>query len=509
MTDVLAPPSADVIINATNLRMTFGGTAALDGANISVRRGTIHGLVGENGAGKSTALGAIVGRLQVESGEIDIDGHEVSRISARAIRNLGVVAIYQELTTVPGLSACANVYLGQTPSRGGFLARDAMRSRYDSVCKEIGLSIPGGARAGDLSVADQQMLEIMRALESGARIILLDEPTTSLVQSERETLFRIMRDLRSAGETTMVLVSHNLPEVLAICDEITVMRNGVTAATGPVEEWNRERLIASMLGDAAPTMLASHRATTPAGHEDLLRVEDLNVPGMLSDVSLHASRGEILGVAGLVGSGRTTLLRALAGLEPSARGKIVVDGVPTAWPNSVRRALRLGIALIPEDRKRQGLLLHMTGRENIGICSLRYFSRWGFMRNKKMKQEVGDTAKDFALDRRRLEQPVRNLSGGNQQKVLLARWQMKSPKILLADEPTKGIDVGAKESVMTSLRVFADKGATVIVVSSDLEELTTLADRVIVVAAGRLTAELDAGATGVSVDRMLSAAFAE
>jgi rhamnose transport system ATP-binding protein len=499
----------DVIIKATNMHMTFGGTAALDGANISVRRGTIHGLVGENGAGKSTALGAIVGRLQIDFGEIEIEGREMSRSSARAIRGMGVVAIYQELMTVPGLSACANVYLGQTPSHGGFLAQSEMRTRFELLCKDVGLSIPAGARAGDLSVADQQMLEIMRALESGARIILLDEPTTSLVQSERETLFRIMRDLRKAGQTTMVLVSHNLPEVLDICDEITVMRNGVTAAAAPVGEWSRERLIASMLGDAAPTMLASHRSTASTCNEELLCVDGLNVPGMLDDVSFRACSGEILGVAGLVGSGRTTLLRALAGLEPSARGKIAVDGVGTSWPRSVRRALRLGIALVPEDRKRQGLILQMSGQENIAICNLRHFSRWGFVRNQKMKREIGDTAKLFALDKSRLSQPVQNLSGGNQQKVLLARWQMKGPKILLADEPTKGIDVGAKESVMTSLRSFADNGATVIVVSSDLEELTTLADRVIVIAAGRLMTELEGGAEGVSVDRMLSAAFAD
>lgn len=503
-----AVPTKDVIISAAGLGKMFGGIAALAGANLTVRGGTIHALVGENGAGKSTVLGAITGRLWVDSGQILLDGNDVTRITPRAARKLGVAAIYQELTIIPALTACANVYLGQTPARGGVVLQRAVRTRFEALCRRVGVSIPADARAGDLSVADQQMLEIMRALESGARIILLDEPTASLVQAERENLFRIMRELRSDG-VTMVLVSHNLGEVLAICDDITVFRNGATVATGPVGEWTRDRLLGAMLGQAAPDLLASHRTGEPVGDVEMVRIDDLHVPGVLDGISIRTYRGEILGVAGLVGSGRTTLLRAIAGLEPTATGGLTVDGNRTHWPTTVRRALHLGIALIPEDRKVQGLLLHMSSRENVGISSLKRYSRWGFVRRRKMSREVGDLVKVYSLDPSRIEQPARNLSGGNQQKVLLARWQLTKPKVLLADEPTRGIDVGAKVSVLESLRAFANDGATVIVVSSELEELTVLADRVVVLSGGRLVEEIDAGPKGVSVDRMLAAAFAD
>jgi ABC-type sugar transport system ATPase subunit len=499
------------LIEATEMRKSFGGIIALRGAGLAIRPGTIHALVGENGAGKSTALGAIAGRLQLDSGSISIDRHDASRITPRAAQALGVAAIYQELTIIPGLSACANVFLGHTPTRGGgFVETSTMRRRFEDVCARVGVSVPPGDRAGDLSVADQQMLEIMRALESGARIILFDEPTSSLVQAERETLFRIMKELRADG-VTMILVSHNLNEVLTISDEITVFRNGQTVKTQPADRWSRDALLAAMLGQAAPDLLASHRAAVPAdvNPRPLISVDGLHVAGVLEGISIESHPGEILGIAGLVGSGRTTLLRAIAGLERTAHGKLVVDGSEVRWPVAARQARRVGIALLPEDRKGQGLLMHMSSRENIGIGSLQMYSRAGFVRRRKMKRDVRDVAKMFALDPDRLEQPVRNLSGGNQQKVLLARWQLAGPKVLLADEPTRGIDVGAKAAILASLRAFANAGATVIVVSSELDELTVLADRVVVLARGRLVDEIRATTTGVRADRMLSAAFAE
>ncbi len=354
------------------------------------------------------------------------------------------------------------------------------------------------------------MLEIMRAVESGARIILLDEPTSSLVQAEREILFRILRELRADG-VTMLLISHNLNEVLAISDEITVFRNGQAVNTAPTDQWTRDALLAAMLGQAAPDLLASHRSETPtdARAGSLISIDNLHVPGILDGISIESRPGEVLGIAGLVGSGRTTLLRAIAGLEPTARGEMVVDGTAVRWPTTARRARRLGIALVPEDRKGQGLLMHMSISENLAISNLHAYSRAGFVRRRPMKRETRDVAQMFALDTTRLDQPVRNLSGGNQQKVLLARCKLASPRVLLADEPTRGIDVGAKASILVCLRDFANAGATVIVVSSELEELTALADRVVVLAHGRLADEFLASTNGVRADRMLSAAFAE
>jgi ABC-type sugar transport system ATPase subunit len=505
MTDITPQASPDNVISAVGLVKAFGGIMALAEASLTVRRGTIHALVGENGAGKSTALGALAGRLTVDAGHITIDGKDATGVNPREARALGVGAIYQELTIIPALTASRNVYLGQTPARAGLIAKSEINSRYAALCKRVGVKIPADVRAGDLSVADEQMLEIMRALESGSRIILLDEPTASLVQTERDNLFRIMRELRTDG-VTMVLVSHNLDEVLDICDDVTVFRNGRTVATAPASALTKNVLVGHMLGEAAEELLLSHRATE-APTDEVIRVEGLNVPGILDGISLHARRGEILGVAGLVGSGRTTLLRALAGLESTSRGTLAIDGKSVPWPSSPRAALRAGVALVPEDRKGQGLLLHMSSRENVGIANLRRYSRFGLVKRRQMRQEVGDLVERYSLDPSRIEDPVRQLSGGNQQKVLLARWQMKNPRVFLADEPTRGIDVGAKASILASLRAFANAGATVIVVSSELEELTSLADRVVVLSHGSLVGEFDAGDSGVGVDRMLSAAF--
>jgi ABC-type sugar transport system ATPase subunit len=500
----------DFMIKADNLQKRFGSIVALRGASLAVRRGTIHALVGENGAGKSTALGAIAGRLHVDSGSITIAGQDTTRATPRAVHAMGLAAIYQELTIVPAMTACENLFFGHTPVRGGFMRRSAMRTRHLDLCARVGVSIPPEVRAGNLSVADQQMLEIMRALESRARIILFDEPTASLVDTERETLFRIMRELRADG-VTMVIVSHNLNEVLAISDEITVFRNGETVATAPAASWTRVTLLVAMLGEAATDLVASHRSGKPADPrtQPVINISNLTVPGILEDISIKSRPGEVLGIAGLVGSGRTTLLRAIAGLEPTAHGRMVVDGTEVRWPTTPRRARDLNIALVPEDRKGQGLLLLMSICENLAISNLRAYSRLGFVHRRRLGRETGEVARLFALDPSRLDQPVRNLSGGNQQKVLLARWHLASPRVLLADEPTRGIDVGAKAAILDCLRDFANAGATVIVVSSELEELTALSDRVVVLAHGRLVEELQANASGVPADRMLSAAFAE
>jgi rhamnose transport system ATP-binding protein len=493
-------------IAATELTKRFGAFKALDRASLNVAAGTIHALVGENGAGKSTVLGALAGRITVDEGQIAIFGHRIDRLTPRIARRMGVAAIYQELTILPTLTACANVYLGQNLSVAGTRRDAAMRVCFEALCERLGVSIGARVRAGNLSVADQQMLEIMRALESRARIILLDEPTASLVQSERDSLFQLMRELRASG-VTMVLVSHKLEEVLDLADEVTVYRNGKVVSSSPVGAWSKQTLVSAMLGSAAPDLLGTHRARQPLGPEVMFSVDRLSVPSVLSDVAFSARTGEILGIAGLVGSGRTTVLRALAGAEPHANGSLTVSGRSRALPRSVRSALAAGFALVPEDRKSQGVLPAMSARANVAIASAGRYSRLGIVRRRLLRREVASVAESFAFDSRRLDRPAREFSGGNQQKLLLARWRLKNPKVLLADEPTRGIDVGAKAAILQSLREFADRGATVVVVSSELEELTTIADRVIVLAHGRKVAEYEAGADGVSVEQMLSAAF--
>ena len=336
----------------------FGNTIAVRAASFEISAGTVYALVGENGAGKSTLLGMLAGRITPTAGQIEVFGDMLQAGNVRASRLAGVVAIYQELTIVPALSACANVFLGQTHSRFGFLAELAMRRRFEELRARLGVKIAATAVAGKLSLADQQMLEIMRALQSKARILLLDEPTSALAPPEREALFARLRELRADG-VTILLVSHNLDEVLAIADEISVCRDGKLVHTAPAGTWTKATLVAAMLGHDIPP---SHRRPTRNIARPLLEAAAITVPGKIENVSLSVSPGEIVGVGGLVGSGRTTLLRALAGLEPGAGGLLSIDGKGRSLPTDPARALALGIALIPEDRRGHGLCMILPRR---------------------------------------------------------------------------------------------------------------------------------------------------
>lgn len=494
-------------IDARGVSKRFGGIQALRDVSLRVDAGTVHALVGENGAGKSTFLGTIAGRLAPSAGEVAIFGAQYEFGSPRYARKLGISAIYQELTIVPGLSTQANVFLGQTLTRLGMLSEAGMRGLFEALCERFGVRIPADVPAGGLSIADQQMVEIMRGIQSDARLLLFDEPTTALAVREREALFRVMSQLRDGG-VTMVLVSHNLDEVLAIADVVTVFRDGELAATAPRERWTKRELVRAMIGhDVREGARVRGPARPRQEGPPLLRAENITVPGALDGVSLEVRAGEVLGVGGLVGSGRSTLLRALAGLEPGSRGALSLEGVAQSWPKTPRQAIRAGISLVPEDRKRQGLVLGMTVRDNIAMSDFGRVSRHGFLSSRALDQAARATAGEFGLDEARLGATVRHLSGGNQQKVLLGRWHYRRPRILLADEPTRGIDIGAKEEVLATLRHLADQGVGIVLVSSELEEVTALADRVLVLSEGRAVGELDAADGPLTVERILNAAF--
>jgi rhamnose transport system ATP-binding protein len=482
-----------------NVSKQFGDTVAVKDVTLEVAAGSVHALVGENGAGKSTLLGMLAGRIGVNAGEIEVFGQILQTGNVRVARAAGVVAIYQELTIVPNLSACANVFLGQTRSRLGFLAEGAMHLRFDELCSRLGVAIPAHAVAGMLSVADQQMLEIIRALQSEARIILLDEPTSALAPPERDALFGRIRELRAKG-VTILLVSHNLDEVLAIADEISVCRDGRLVRTAPATAWTKASLVAAMLGHA----ISQNPARRPRRDaRPLLQAEAITVPGKIEGLSITVSPGEIVGLGGLVGSGRTTLLRALSGLEPEATGRLSIDGVERPLPTSPSQALDLGIALIPEDR-RQGLVLGMSAQENIVLADLGTAATAGFISEQRLRHCAANAIRGYEFDRRRLAATVGSLSGGNQQKLLLARWRHRPPRILLADEPTRGIDIGAKEEILSNLRNLADDGLAILFVSSELEEVVAVSDRILVLSAGRDAGCLHADA---SVSDILSAAF--
>lgn len=496
-----------IAIEARGVAKVYGGTAALKGVDLTIRAGTIHALMGENGAGKSTFLGVIAGRVAPSGGSVSIFGEPYEPGSPRRAHAQGIAAIYQELTIVPAMSAVANVYLGQMPARSGIVATGVMQAGFADLCRQLAIRIDPKVRAGSLSVADQQMLEIMRGIQSRARILLFDEPTAALAPPERQALFALMRRLRDEGHT-MMLVSHNLDEVLDIADTVTVFREGQVVSTAPRSDWTKASLVRAMIGHEVKEGRRLPPAARPnKGSAPVLAVRGLRLDGALHDISFQLHAGEILGIGGLVGSGRSTLLRCLAGLEPASHGDLAVAGKPVRWPRTPRQALALGIALVPEDRKTQGLVLNQDAVCNVTMTNYRSVSRWGVLDGPAMLARTREAVRIMGLDVAKVRSPVRHLSGGNQQKVLLAKRIYDQPRVLLVDEPTRGIDIGAKEEIMSRLREMADQGMAVIVVSSELEEVVAMSDRVLVLSHGQMAARLDAAKEEVSVQSILNAAF--
>lgn len=524
-TEQYADASTGFALECDQITKIYGGIRALVDVDLVVPRGAVEALVGQNGAGKSTLIGILSGRTAPTRGTVRILGKQPVPGEPRSFRDAGLVTIYQELTLVPGLAAEENVFLGMLPSATGVVRRGVMRERYTEFCQRIGVAIPPRVPAGQLSVADCQVLEIMRALVADAKVILLDEPTAALAASERDALLALVGELRSQG-VTVIYVSHDLREVLDIADHVTVLRDGTVSGSGPVEEWNEARLVKAMLGDKAERLAArmlEHRSdgrvqphrsglsAPPAGEGDgppaVLEARGISLDGAISDVDLTVRRGEIVGLGGLVGSGRSTVMRCLAGMEPRSRGSLTIDGRPVPWPRSVRRALRRGLAMIPEDRKRSGLVLGMSAMDNVALPDMGGAARWGWLSAGRLSGQISAFAADFGFDPSRLGDAASNLSGGNQQKLMLLRWRYKTPVVLLADEPTRGIDVGAKEEVLDSLRRFAHAGIGVVVASSELEEISMLADRIVILSEGRAVAELMRKDGRISVDEIVSAIY--
>ena len=502
----------------------FGATQALRDVDLELAEGQVHALVGENGAGKSTCLGLLAGRIAPSAGAISVFDEEIDYGDPRACRRAGIAAIYQELTIVPALTPQANVFLAGPLAQHGFLSEGQMRARYLQLCERIGVAAaPKNARAGELSIAEQQLLEIMRALVAEAKVILFDEPTASLALPERAALLRLMANLRDQG-TTLVFVSHNLDEVLQISDTITVFRDGQLVASRPTIAWTKTELVQTMLGgeataavlremlddaDRDPARPVQRRGPGPERGADVLLLagEGITVPGAIDDVSFDLYPGEILGLGGLVGSGRTTLLRVLAGLEPRASGRLWMEGRELPIPRTVRHSRKLGLGFIPEDRKGAGLISQMTAMDNIVLSGLAAVSRHGLLFTRTVASASMAAAAEMGFQTTRIGELVASLSGGNQQKLLLARWRHSLPRVLLADEPTRGIDIGAKSEIMNALQAMATEGVGIIMVSSDLEEVCAIADRVLVMSEGASAGVLDRSQGPVTAHDVLQAAF--
>ena len=489
------------IVEARGVGKRFGGVQALDDVSVAVAEGSVHALVGENGAGKSTLGKLFAGVLTPDGGEIVVDGEPVRLRSPRQALAAGVTAIAQELALVPMRSVIENVFLGMEDTRGGLIAARRLRRRYAELDAEVGFGIPGDVLVGTLRVADRQKVEVLRAIARRARVIVLDEPTAPLTGDEAERLLDTIRALRERG-TAVVYVSHALAEVLAIADTISVLRDGRLVHTVPSAGQTQEDLVAAMLGRRMEVAFPPRRSV-PDDAAVVLRAR-VSRPGVLRDVSLEVRAGEVLGLAGLVGSGRSEVARAIFGADPAER-HVEVDG-RTVHIRRPGDAVRCGIAMLPEDRKSQGLLMRRSVRENISVAHLGDLTRAGFVDSGRERTATDRLAGDLAIRMPSDGVPVEDLSGGNQQKVLFAKWLFRSPRVLIADEPTRGVDVGAKRSIYELIRGLAERGIAVLLISSEMEEVLGLAHRVLVMREGRVVEHVQDAST-TTLEGVMHAAF--
>lgn len=478
-----------VVLSARGIDKYYPGVQALRDVDIDLVEGEVHGLVGENGAGKSTLVKVLSGVLAPDHGSVTIFGRRLERFGPSVGHRAGVAVVHQEPNVVLALTPVANVFLGQAIKRGGFLDEREMRRRFLHWTAELNVKLPEKGPSGALSIPAQQTIEIIRALERGSRIVMMDEPTASLGQEEREGLFHMLEVMRGKG-TAIVFISHKLDDVLRVADTVTVMRDGERVLTQDAGSTTTDSLVEAMLGRQLGQLIGGQAVPNDGIRRrpaESLRVESLHIPEVLFGIDLSVSSGEILGIAGLVGAGRSTVLRSIGGAEPSADGAMFISGGQVPWPRTPRSAHRLGIALAPEDRRTEGLVMSLTAAANLALPSLGLRSRFGFSSQRRLHDCAGTDAESVGFSKQRLHALAGQLSGGNQQKVLLGKFLPLKPKVLLVDEPTRGIDVGGKAEIFQMLQELASQGTAVIVVSEDLEELIGLADRIVVLRKGAVS----------------------
>jgi len=491
MTTLHRPP----VIETVDVVKTFGGPPVLRQVSIQAAAGEVHALVGENGAGKSTLVNVLAGVLRPDGGSVRMDGREVRFDEPRDAGLAGIHLVHQELALLPQASVTENVFLGaELPGRAGLLDWRAMRQRTGELLRELGATARATDRVGSLSVAQRQLVEIARALADEARVIILDEPTAALSPVESEALFGIIRRLRAEGRA-IIHISHRLDEVLALADTISVLKDGERVLTAPAIGLSQAALVSAMVGrpleDLYPPAAIEPDAATA------LVVRGLIDPPMVRGADLDVGIGEIVGLAGLEGQGQDGILACLAGDRRPVHGSATIHGVPVAW-GDVRRMVGQGMGFVPEDRKTRALLLDQSSIRNISLPWLHALSRFGFV-DRVREAELGRRMADALGVRGAIERPVGMLSGGNQQKVVLAKWLARERRVLLLNQPTRGVDVGAKAEIYALLREFAAAGGAVLMTSRELPEILGLCDRVLVVRGGRVVAVLERGATEEAV----------
>ncbi|MGW1723342.1 sugar ABC transporter ATP-binding protein [Streptomyces sp. NPDC002306] len=494
------------MLSVTRLSKSFPGVRALSDVDFTAHAGQVHALVGENGAGKSTLIKVLTGVYRPDAGEVSYDGAPVRFATPLQAQQAGISTIYQEVNLVPLMSVARNLFLGREPrGRLGLIDFRRMHREADEALRRLGIRVDVRRPLRELGVGAQQMVALARAVAVDARVVIMDEPTSSLEPREVATLFGVIRMLRERG-VAVIYVSHRMDELYEICDAVTVLRDGRVVHTGPLAGLDRLRLVAMMLGREIGEVRAEGLTKFSGSHdtasEPVLRAQGLTVRHRLRDVSLTVRPGEVVGLGGLLGSGRSETAKAIAGALPTDAGRVVVAGTPVRT-GSTAAAIRAGISLLPEDRKAEGIVPGLSVRENIALAALPALSRFGLVDDSRIDRIVETFMKRLRIKAAGPHQKVGELSGGNQQKVLLARWLALHPKVLLLDEPTRGIDVGAKAEVQALIDELADDGLAVLLISSDPEELIEGSDRVIVLKEGVVVRELTGD--GVTEDGLMRA----
>lgn len=474
-----------VKLEVKGISKNFPGVRALDGVSLTIHEGEVHGLVGENGAGKSTLMHILAGVYLPDEGELFVDGNRCEFPDERSAQEAGIGMVFQERSLIKELSVAENIFAGRQPVKWlNFIDRKRMCSEADEFLKRVNLNINPMTRVAQLSPIQQQLVEIAKALSLDAQILILDEPTATITEREIDTLFSLVKQLKKEG-IAIIYISHRLQELPYICDKVSVLKDGVYQGTRIMNEVTLEEIVTMMVGRK---VLSVYDDRSWKEGDVVLEVKDLS-SARFKNINFYLKKQEILGIAGLAGSGRTELALAVFGVDRKAEGEVYVNNKRVRF-TTPREAINAGLGYLPEDRKDSGIFLDLDVTSNIISANTRRFTRYGLLSDKRAVKSVNGYIEDLKITTPSTRQKIINLSGGNQQKVLMARWLMKDPDILIIDEPTRGIDVGAKEEIYKLIRQMAVRGKSIIIISSELPEIITLCDRIIVMCLGRKTGDL-------------------
>jgi len=477
------------IISLKNVHKSFGGVSVLNGVDFDLQKGSVHALVGQNGAGKSTMMKILTGVYTCDSGAIYIDGSKVKMNSYSDAVSHGISLIFQELSLIPTLTVAENIFLNREILEGPFLDKKSMERKAHELLQSLDIDVDVHSRVEDLDVGVCQMIEIAKALSVNAKVLILDEPTASLSEKETAHLFTLINSLKQRG-VSMIYISHRMAEIFKICDTITVLRNGSIVTTKPTRDYSLTGLIEDMIGRKTAALTTADELASKCTGRPLMTVEHLNCGSRLKDVSFELREGEVLGLAGLMGSGRTEVVESLFGLNKDASGQVTINGQPYEI-KGVRHAIDSGLALIPEDRRREGLVLMHSVEENLIVPIFDKLKRGLLLESKKVADIAERSISDMAIKTHSRKTPAFNLSGGNQQKIVVGKWLNSAPSVLLLDEPTAGVDVGSKREIIGKVRDFVGENRAAIFISSDILELISACDRFIVFYDGKVTATYD------------------